>query len=145
MNSGSGKDRRPEEHGGLGKPATLRQCHEVIEAQALQIAQLREQIALLQVQMALLQERLTLDSRNSSKPPSSDGPAGGNRAQRWASTRKRGAQAGHKGSFRATLDQSQVDSVECPPPVCDKRQAGAGRRQAGAPPGLRCAARDGAG
>ena len=75
MNSGLDEGRRPEEHGGLGKLATLRQCHEVIAAQALQIAQLREQ-------MALLQERLKLDSRNSSKPPSSDGPAGGNRAQR---------------------------------------------------------------
>ena len=97
--------------------------------------------------MALLQERLKLDSRNSSKPPSSDVPAGGNRAQRWASTRKRGAQAGHKGSFRATLDESQVDSVvECPPPlVCDKRRAGAGRGQTGASPGLRCAACKGAG
>ena len=114
MHSGLDEDGRPEEQVGLGKPATLRQCHEVIEAQALQIAQLREQ-------MALLQERLKLDSRNSSKPPSSDGPAVGNRAQRRASTRKRGAQVGHKGSFRATLDESQVDSiVDCPPPpVCE--------------------------
>ena len=77
MHSGLDEGGRPEEQAGLGKPATLRQCHEVIEAQALQIAQLREQ-------MALLQERLKLDSRNSSKPPSSDGPAVGNRAQRRA-------------------------------------------------------------
>ena len=114
MRSRLDEDGQPEEHAGLGKPATLRQCHEVIEAQALQIAQLREQ-------MALLQERLKLDSRNSSKPPSSDGPAVGNRAQRRSSARKRGAQQGHKGRFRATLDESQVDRiVECPPPpVCD--------------------------
>ena len=114
MHSGLDEDGRPEEQAGSTKPATLRQCHEVIDALTLQLAQLREQ-------MALLQERLKLDSRNSSKPPSSDGPAVGNRAQRRGSARKRGAQQGHKGSFRATLDESQVDSiVECPPPpVCE--------------------------
>jgi transposase len=80
---------------------------------ALQLSQLREQ-------MALLQERLKLDSRNSSKPPSSDGP-GANRAQRRASQRKRGAQKGHPGAFRALLPESEVDAVhDCPPkPVCD--------------------------
>ena len=62
---------------GLTKPATLRQCHEVIETQALQMAQLREQVA-------LLSEQIKLDSRNSSKPPSSDGPGSGNRIQRRA-------------------------------------------------------------
>ena len=35
MHSGLDEDGRPEEQAGLGKPATLRQCHEVIEAQAL--------------------------------------------------------------------------------------------------------------
>ena len=127
MHSGLDEDGRPEEQAGSTKPATLRQCHEVIDALTLQLAQLREQ-------MALLQERLKLDSRNSSKPPSSDGPAVGNRAQRRASTRKRGAQQGHKGSFRAVLDESQVDSiVECPPPpVCDCGEP----VQAGAPPSL---------
>ena len=73
-----------EDLAGLTKPQTLQQCHEVIDAMALQIAQLRQQ-------MALLQERLNLDSRNSSKPPSSDGPSSGNRAQRRAGQRKRGA------------------------------------------------------
>ena len=71
--------------------------------------------------MALLKERLKLDSRNSSKPPSSDGPGGGNRAQRRASARKRGAQKGHPGAFRELLPESQVDAVhECAPaPVCE--------------------------
>lgn len=92
--------------------STLEQCHEMIAALTLQNAQLREQLA-------LLQERLKLDSRNSSKPPSSDGPgSGGNRAQRRASQRKRGAQPGHKGSFRALLDEAEVDSItECTPPA----------------------------
>jgi transposase len=71
--------------------------------------------------VALLQERIKLDSTNSSKPPSSDGPGGGNRRQRRASQRARGAQKGHKGSFRALLDQSKVDQIiDCPPPeVCE--------------------------
>lgn len=96
------------------KPATLEDCHRVIDAMGIELAQLREQ-------MKLLQERLKLDSRNSSKPPSSDGPGGGNRAQRRASARRRGAQVGHAGKFRALLDESQVDRiVECPPPsVCE--------------------------
>jgi transposase len=65
--------------------------------------------------------RLKLDSKNSSKLPSSDGPASGNRAQRRASARKRCAQVGHKGSFRALVDGSQVDQIiDCAPPaVCE--------------------------
>ncbi|NZD48152.1 DUF6444 domain-containing protein, partial [Sphaerotilus sulfidivorans] len=47
------------------KPQTLAQCHEVIDTLGQQLAQLREQVA-------WLQERVKLDSRNSSKPPSSD-------------------------------------------------------------------------
>jgi transposase len=96
-------------------PLTLAQCHELITTQAQVITQLREQ-------MALLQERLKLDSKNSSRPPSSDGPgSGGNRAQRRASERQRGAQKGHKGRARALLDESQVDRiVECKPmAVCE--------------------------
>jgi transposase len=81
----------------LLKPATLEQSHAVIDT-------LVEQIAILQEQVALLQERAKLDSRNSSKPPSSDGPGSGNRAQRRASLRKRGAQKGHPGSYRALVD-----------------------------------------
>lgn len=92
------------------KPTTVDQCHLVIESLAAQIATLQEQVA-------LLQERVTLNSRDSSKPPSSDGPGSGNRAQRRASTRARGAQKGHPGSYRALLDEAQVEAVhDCPPP-----------------------------
>ena len=75
----------------------------------------------MQAQLAVLQERIKLDSNNSSKPPSSDGPGRGNRAQRRASERKRGAQPGHKGHTRAVLDESEVDRlVDCKPEaVCD--------------------------
>jgi transposase len=64
---------------------------------------------------------LKLDSRNSSKPPSSDGPGSGNRAQRRASERKRGEQKGHPGSFRELRPEAEVTSVQdcVPPPVCE--------------------------
>jgi transposase len=97
-----------------GMPQTLAECHAVIASQASRLNELAEQVN-------LLNERLKLDSRNSSKPPSSDGPAGGNRAQRRASARKRGAQKGHQGSYRTLVDEAQVDKVvECKPPdVCE--------------------------
>jgi len=93
---------------------TLPQCHEVIVRLAAEVDDLRSLVA-------VLQERIKLDSTNSSKPPSSDGPGGGNRKQRRASQRARGAQKGHKGSFRALLDESKVDQIiDCPPPeVCE--------------------------
>jgi len=87
-------------------PQTVAECHAVI-------AQLLERVK-------LLEERVNLDSNNSSKPPSSNGPSSMNRAQRRASVRKRGAQPGHKGHARAMLDESDVDQlVDCKPePVC---------------------------
>src|SRR5450631_2064037 len=93
---------------------TLPQCRDVIGRLAAENDDLRSLVA-------VLQERLKLDSTNSSKPPSSDGPGRGNRVQRPASTRARGAQKGHKGSFRALLDQSKVDQIiDCAPPsVCE--------------------------
>ena len=103
-------------------PLTLAQCHQVITELSAQVELQREQLARQSELLAVLQERLKLDSRNSSKPPSSDGPGSdGNRAQRRASERKRGAQKGHKGSCRALLDESQVDNIfDCKPvEVCD--------------------------
>lgn len=88
-------------------PQTVAECHAVI-------VQLMEQVK-------VLEERVHLDSKNSSKPPSSDGPGKPNRAQRRASQRKRGAQPGHKGYSRAMLDESEVDRlVDCKPAaVCE--------------------------
>jgi transposase len=88
-------------------PQTVPQCHAVI--------------ALLIERVKVLEERVNLDSNNSSKPPSSNGPGKLNRAQRRASDRKRGAQPGHKGHSRATLDEAEVDRlVDCKPDaVCE--------------------------
>jgi transposase len=64
----------------------------------------------------LLEERVNLDSSDSYKPPSSNGPGRMNRSQRRSSERKRGAQPAHKGHTRAMLDESEVDSVvDCKP------------------------------
>lgn len=101
------------------KPATVQECHEVIDALGQRLTQslelidrMGQQLAQLQAQVAALEERLRLNSKNSSKPPSSDGPgSGGNRAQRRSSERRRGAQKGHKGHFRALLDEAEVDEV----------------------------------
>ncbi len=83
-------------------PQTVPECHAVI-------TQLLERVK-------LLEERVNLDSNNSSKPPSSNGPGKPNREQRRASTRRRGAQPGHKGHSRALVDESQVDRVvDCKP------------------------------
>jgi transposase len=88
-------------------PQTVPECHAVIQ-------RLLERVK-------LLEERVSLDSNNSSKPPSSDGPGKLNRAQRRGSGRKRGAQAGHKGHSRALLDEGDVDRlVDCKPQaVCE--------------------------
>jgi len=110
-----GKTSSPEPASLVSKPITVEQCHAVIDLLAQQVATLQEQVS-------LLSERVKLDSRNSSKPPSSDGPAsGGNRAARRASQRKRGAQKGHPGSFRALLDESKVSAVHevFPPTACE--------------------------
>ena len=71
--------------------------------------------------MVWLQERLKVDSRNSSKPPSSDGPGGGNRAQRRASQRKRGAQKGHPGAYLELVPEAEVNGVQdcTPAAVCE--------------------------
>ncbi len=95
----------------VSKPWTVEQCHAVIDALAARLAQLQQTVV-------SLEERLALDSRNSSKPPSSDGPGRGNRAQRRASLRKRGVQKGRAGAFRALLPEAEVTRVhECIPPA----------------------------
>ncbi len=92
-------------------PATVEQCHVVI-------GQLTDELKAMRLAIEALTERVSLNSRNSSKPPSSDGPGRGGRSARGSGTgRKRGAQKGHTGTFRALLPESQVDRVQdCKPP-----------------------------
>jgi len=55
-----------------------------------------------------LEDRLKQNSRNSSRPPSSNGPGGTPAPDKKSSDKKRGAQKGHKGSKRVASDT--VDS-----------------------------------
>ena len=88
-------------------PKTVPACHELIEQ--------------LMQRLSLLEERVNLNSRNSSKPPSSDGPATAARPSKSPSGKKLGGQPGHKGSFRAMLPEQDVHHrTEClPPPQCE--------------------------
>ena len=107
------------------KPATLALCHQAIEEQATQSESLSQRLLAREEALALWQEKLKLNSRNSSKPLSSDGPGG-----RRVSARKRGAQKGHPGAYRELLPEAEVDTVhECPPP--DRCECGAGVQRQG--------------
>jgi hypothetical protein len=59
---------------------------------------LRAQLTTLASELASLQERIGRSSRNSSKPPSSDGPGFKPPTHSKGSGRKRGGQAGHPGN-----------------------------------------------
>jgi transposase len=104
----------------------------VIDSLAADNEQLRQRLVCQEGQMALLQEQVKLNSRNSSKPPSSDGPSRAIRSQRQASARKRGAQKGHPGAYRKLLPEAQVDAIhECRvAPTCE---CGAKVQERGAP------------
>lgn len=90
------------------KPETVAQCHKLIAQQAAHHSRLQ--------QIASLEERLKLDWRNSSKPPSLDGPGHGKRVERPLSGHRRGGPKGHPGAFRVLLREGEVPRVvECPP------------------------------
>ena len=94
------------------RPATLEEALAVIERQ-------QAQIDALQVRIAELEERLGQNSRNSSRPPSSDSPAVAPPAPRPPSGRAPGGQPGHEGHHRLLLPIEQVDAVvPLTPPQC---------------------------
>ncbi|MFM7086958.1 MAG: DUF6444 domain-containing protein, partial [Cyanobium sp.] len=65
-------------------------------AQKEEIERLRSQLTSLAAELASLREKIGRSSRNSSKPPSSDGPDGFKPSERRKSSgRKRGGQPGH--------------------------------------------------
>ena len=82
-----------------------------LQAQQHEIEQLRGQLAALATELASLRERIGRSSRNSSKPPSSDGPGFKPPARRKGSGRKRGGQPGHPGSGPELLPIERVDEV----------------------------------
>ncbi|MFM9100802.1 MAG: DUF6444 domain-containing protein, partial [Cyanobium sp.] len=68
--------------------------------------------------LAQLRERIGRSSRNSSKPPSSDGPGFKPPERRKGSGRKRGGQQGHPGSGPELLPIERGGSGGGPPPRC---------------------------
>jgi len=82
---------------------------------------LRAQVAELIARVKELEARLGMNSRNSSKPPSSDPPNVAARPKRKPSGRKRGGQPGHKGTTRSLLPPEEVDRIiEIKPEKCGR-------------------------
>jgi transposase len=89
------------------------------QEQQEEIEQLRAQLTALATELASLRERISRSSRNSSKPPSSDGPGFKPPERRKGSGRKRGGQPGHPGSGPELLPIERVDEVvEHHPEAC---------------------------
>jgi transposase len=92
---------------------------EEIQVQRQEIEQLRTQLNAMATELASLRERIGRTSRNSSKPPSSDGPGFKPPERRKGSGRKRGGQPGHPGNGPELLPIEQVDEVvEHRPDAC---------------------------
>jgi transposase len=105
----------------LGIPETdWEQTPASVRAVVLALYPLIEEVKDLKEEVAKLQEQLGVNSNNSSKPPSSDGPGQkivkGKPKERG---QKRGGQKGHKGHRRELLPIEQVDEmVEHKPETC---------------------------
>ena len=99
----------------LATPASVRTLilvqQQEIQALRQENDELRSQLAALATELASLRERIGRSSRNSSKPPSSDGPGFKPPARRKGSGRKRGGQPGHPGSGPELLPIERVDEV----------------------------------
>jgi transposase len=95
------------------------EARQFILAQQQEIELLRGQLTALANELAQLRERIGRSSRNSSKPPSSDGPGFKPPERRKGSGRKRGGQQGHPGSGPEPLPIERVDAVvEHHPDAC---------------------------
>ena len=92
----------------LETPASVRA---LINAQQQEIELLRGQLTSLATELANLRERIGRSSRNSSKPPSSDGLGFKPPERRKGSGRNRGGQPGHPGSGPELLPIERVDEV----------------------------------
>jgi len=75
------------------------------------VASLEATVERLLARITELEARLDLNSSNSSKPPSSDGPMVKLPPKKVPTGRKPGGQRGHKGSYRALLPVEKVDEV----------------------------------
>ena len=115
--------------------ATVSDCRSVVEVLRAEVAELKRQLG--------------QNSRNSSKPPSSDSPftKPAPKSLRRKSGRKPGGQPGHPGSTLALVDNPNERQRHEPGPCtgCGASLAGAPEVGDGAAAGVRPAADDGAG
>jgi hypothetical protein len=82
-----------------------------------QVATLQEQLANLQAEVERLREQINKNSRNSSKPPSSDLSARRKYPKREKSGRQRGGQKGHPGKGRKLKPPERVSRVVASKPT----------------------------
>lgn len=95
----------------------------LVASQTALIAELRALVARQEEEIAELRSRLSSNSRNSSRPPSSDGPSKPpvdpkKRSLRRSSGRSRGGQQGHDGARLEPVSEPD-EQVEHPPERCD--------------------------
>ena len=103
----------------VGVRAGFLELVQYCQEQQEEIEQLRAQLTALATELASLRERIGRSSRNSSKPPSSDGPGFKPPERRKGCGCKRGAQPGHPGSGPELLPIERVDEVvEHHPDAC---------------------------
>ena len=99
----------------------------MLNAQQQEIELLRGQLTSLATELENLRERIGRSSRNSSKPPSSDGLGFKPLERRKGSGRKRGGQQGHPGSGPELLPIERVNEVvEHHPDACRRGDVTAG-------------------
>lgn len=91
---------------------------ELIEELRAQNAALKAQVEQLTARVAALEEQLRKSSRNSSKPPSSDGPKAPPRPGKPPSARKPGGQPGHDRHVRPLVPADKVNKRVVVKPHC---------------------------
>ena len=91
----------------------------LVQAMQLQIETMRLQIDAFQVEIASLKSQLATNSRNSSKPPSSDPIHIKRQPPKIPSGKKPGGQPGHKRATRPLVAPDQLhDTITCKPDSC---------------------------
>lgn len=99
-----------------GPEAVVELVVQLVTAFSVQMEALAARVAALETENAALRARLATNSRNSSKPPSSDGPGmkPHPKSQRKASGRKPGGQQGHVGRTLLAVDEPDEVRVHVP-------------------------------